>query len=79
MTQAKPWEIAARLEDAAKAVREAALALDAVYSAVLSVSLEAACEIEDIPGLQFVERHMADALQAQSDKWQAIADAEEEA
>lgn len=78
-TKPEPWEIAARLEDAAKAISDAALALDAVYSALLSVSLEAAREVENIPGATFVDRGMARTLQALSDRYQAVADAEVEA
>ncbi len=70
----EPWQIAARLEDAAKAITEAARSLDAVYSALLCISPEAAYEVEDIPGAQHVTLGMARALQALSDRYQAAAE-----
>jgi methionyl-tRNA synthetase len=75
----EPWQIAARLEDAANAIAEAARALDAVYSALLCISPEAAYEVEDIPGAEHVTRDMARALQTLSDRYQAAADAEQPA
>ncbi len=77
MSKPEPWQIAARLEEAAKAITEASLTLDAVYSALLCHSQEAACEVENIPGVDQVDRGMARALQALSDRYQAVADAEE--
>ena len=65
----KPWEIAADLEAAAKAILAADAALSAVHDSALP-------EIEAIAGTEFVEPAMATALQALSDKYQAIADAE---
>lgn len=71
MMRSKPWQIAADLEGAAKAVREAELALNAIHISALP-------EVEAIRGTEFVESAMVKALQALSDKYQAIADAEEE-
>ncbi len=79
MTKPEPWQIAARLEEAAKAITEASLALDAVYSALLCHSTEAAREVEDIPGVDQVDRGMARALQALSDRYQAVSDAQVDA
>ena len=76
MTKPEPWQIAARLEDAAKAITSASIALDAVYSALLCHSPEAAREVENIPGVDQVDRGMARTLQALSDRYQAVADAE---
>jgi hypothetical protein len=67
--RAQPWEIAADLERAAKAVLDASLLLDDVHPAAL-------VEIEAIPGTEFINRGTAAAIQALSDKWQAVADAE---
>ena len=72
MSRSKPWEIAADLEAAAKAVQEANMALNAIH-------LSAQAEVEGIPGTEFIDRGMVNALQALSNKYQAIADAEEEA
>jgi len=69
MIRSKSWQIAADLEDAAKAVRAAYGKMDAIHSSALP-------EVEAIEGTEFVNRSMADALQALSDKYQAIADAE---
>lgn len=66
----KPWQIAADLEAAAKAVLEASLLLDAIHPSALA-------EVEDIPGVEHIEPATHDALIALSAKWQAIADAEE--
>jgi len=52
-------------------VREASNALDAIHSSALA-------EIEAIPGTEAVDAGMYRALVALSDKYQAIADAEEE-
>lgn len=77
----QPWEVAARLEDAAKAVLAASKTLDVAYSIVLNyagIDAPEGREIpdwSDIPGTDFVDRGMANALQALSDKYQAIADA----
>lgn len=65
------WEIAADLETAAKAVAAADAALSAVHDSALP-------EIEAIQGTEFIEPSMVRALQALSDKYQAIADAEPE-
>jgi hypothetical protein len=70
MTRDKPWQIAADLEAAAKAIMAADAALSAVHESALP-------EIEAIEGTEHVEPAMARALQALSDKYQAIADAEE--
>jgi hypothetical protein len=69
MATRSPWEIAADLERAAEAVLDASLLLDAIHPSALA-------EIEAIPGVEFIDRGMAAAIQALSDKWQAIADAE---
>lgn len=74
--KAEPWEVAARLEEAAQAVRAASNALDAAYSAALCFKMSFAREVEAIAGIENVDRGMADALQALSDEAQAIADAE---
>ena len=68
--RSKPWEIAADLEAAAKAILAAEAALGAVHDMALP-------EIEAIAGTEFIEPAMWRALQALSDKYQAIADAEE--
>lgn len=70
--RSKPWEIAADLEAAAKAILAAEAALSAVHDTALP-------EIEAIAGTEFIEPAMWRAIQALSDKYQAIADAEEEA
>ena len=67
--RSKPWEIAADLEAAAKAILAAEKALDAIHHT-------ASDEINAIPGQEMVSRDMAAALQELSDKYQAIADAE---
>src|SRR3546814_12787079 len=69
MKRAKPGEIAADLETAALAIRAAVKAIDAVHHT-------ASDEINAIRGQEMVDRDMADAFQALSDKYQAIADAE---
>src|SRR3546814_3125797 len=69
MKRAKPWEIAADLETAALAIRAAVKAIDAVHHT-------ASDEINAIRGPEMVDRDMADAFQALSDKYQAIEDAE---
>lgn len=66
------WQIAADLEAAAEAVLEASLALDAIHPSAL-------VEVEAIEGVEYIDRGMSDALQALSNKYQAIADAEETA
>lgn len=63
------WEIAADLEAAAKAVREVELAICNCHESAWS-------EINKIIGIEFVGTTTANALQALSDKYQAIADAE---
>lgn len=65
----KSWQIAADLEAAAKAILAADAALNAVHDSALP-------EIEAILGTEFIEPAMARALQALSDRYQAIADAE---
>ncbi len=72
----EPWQIAARLEEAADAIANASIALDAVYAALLCHSVEAAREVENIPGAEHVDRGMARRLRALSDRYQAVADAE---
>lgn len=71
MTRSKSWQIAADLEAAAKAVREAELAVNAIHRIAMA-------EVWQIPGIEFVDFAVAADLQALSDKYQAIADAEEE-
>lgn len=71
-TRSKPWEIAADLEAAAKAVLAARDALDAIH-------ISAIAAVEAIPGTEHIDRYMVAALMALSDKYQAIADAEEDA
>lgn len=72
MSRNKPWEIAADLESASHAILAAAKALDAIHPDALP-------EVEQILGTGEVNRLMAKDLQALSDKYQAIADAEVEA
>lgn len=69
-SRSRSWEIAADLETAAKAILAAEKALDAVHHT-------ASDEISAIPGQEMVNRDMAAALQVLSDKYQAIADAED--
>lgn len=69
MTRSRAWEIAADLETAANAVRIAARALDSIHESALP-------EVEAIPGTQMIDVNVARCLQALSDKYQAIADAE---
>jgi hypothetical protein len=69
--RSKPWQIAADLENAAHAILAAEKALDAVHS-------DASDEISAIPGQEMVNHDMAAALQALSDKYQAIADGDPE-
>lgn len=70
--RSKAWEIAADLETAAHAIGVSRQILDGVH-------ISAMMEVEAIMGIEFVDRDMQDALQALSDKYQAIADAEIEA
>lgn len=80
MQTPKPWEVAAKLEDAAKAVTAASRALDAACSAILVYGRTDASpewrEWEAIEGTEHVHTDLAKALQALSDKYQAIADVE---
>lgn len=71
MGRDQPWQIAADLEKAWHAVHDARVALDAVH-------ISAIPEIEAIPGTERIDSDMVAALRALSDKYQAIADAEEE-
>lgn len=71
MTRSRAWEIAADLEAAAKAVLAADVALNAIHDSVLP-------EVEAIDGTEMIGPAMVRALQALSDKYQAIADAEPE-
>jgi len=70
--RSKPWEIAADLETAWMAIHDAEAALDAIHPSALP-------EVEAIPGTDRVNSDMVAALRALSDKYQAIADAEEDA
>lgn len=83
MQTPKSWEVAAKLEDAAKAVTAASQALDTACSIILAYGRTDASpdwrEWEAIEGTQHVHTDMAKALQALSDKYQAVADAEVEA
>lgn len=82
MNKPQPWEVAARLEDAANAVMAASKALDAAYSILLNYAGIDAPDGTELPewseirGTDFVDRSMSNALQALSDEYQAIADAE---
>ena len=71
MIRSKPWQIAADLERAWMAVHDAEAALDAIHISALP-------EVEAIPGTDRVNSDMVKALRDLSDKYQAIADAEEE-
>lgn len=62
------WQIAADLEDASKAIRDAEEAITRCDESVWS-------EINKIDGIEHLSS-IAAALQALSDKYQAIADAE---
>lgn len=66
----KPWQIAADLEAAAMAVKEA-------WRLINAVAKPAHVEIDLIPHIGALE-DIAPDLQGLSDKWQSIADAEEE-
>lgn len=68
---APAWKISAELEAAARAVRDADLAIVHCDESTWS-------EINAIPGIEHF-RSIAAALQALSDRYQAIADAEGEA
>lgn len=72
MTQerSKPWQIAADLEKAWMAVHDAEAALDAIHISALP-------EVEAIPGTQYTNSDVVSALRALSDKYQAVADAED--
>ncbi len=74
------WEVAALLEDAAKAVTTASRALDTACSAILVYGrTDASPEWkawEAIEGTRHVHTDLAKALQALSDKYQDIADRE---
>lgn len=82
MIKAEPWQIAARLEEAAHAVTAASRALDAACSAILTYGRSDAspewAEWEAIEGTHHIHTDLSKALQALSDKYQAIADAEVE-
>jgi len=69
--RSKPWQIAADLEKAWMAIHDAEAALDAIHISALPA-------VEAIPGTEFVNSDMVAALRALSDRYQAIADAEEE-
>jgi hypothetical protein len=70
--RSEPWQIAADLETAAKAVEDASRLLDAIHISALR-------EVEEIPGMDHLNRDMAKAIMAISDRYQAISDAEMEA
>lgn len=80
MERPASWQVAARLEDAAQAVKAASQALDAAYSILLNYAgTDTTPEVQEwstIPGIDFVDRGMSDALKSMSDKYQAIADNE---
>ena len=65
------WEIAADLEKAWMAVRDADKALDAIDILALP-------EVEAITGTEYISSDMVAALRALSDKYQAMADQEED-
>lgn len=67
--RSRPWEIATDLEKAAKAVRDARVAL-------VNIDESAWPEISKIRGIMEIDYSVSTALRALSDKYQAIADAE---
>lgn len=74
MSRSKPWEIAADLETAAKSVRDAGLAVGGVHATVCGDYRRSEVIDEFLDGYGGI----AAALQALSNKYQAIADAEPE-